>query len=221
MIALKLFTSKFRVIFLLGATLCVSNAFADTLNLNYEATASAPTGTVINSSINNLSPNGAYSYSKDFASNLATIPGSIFDFYDDYVFTINSSIVSSITATIDLATIKKIENLDVRLFNWTGTVEQSAQQVTIGTPSATPIQATTSPILSGTSSIGQVAVLSQTSLAAGTYVLQVRGIVSGDAGGSYTGTLNVASPVPVMGALPLLLSGLGMLGLMGRRRLTA
>ena len=221
MTSFKSFLSRVQFCVVMGAALSASSAFADTLNLNYEATASAPTGTVINSSINNLSPNGAYSYSKDFASNLATIPGSIFDFYDDYVFTINSSIVSSITATIDLATIKKIENLDVRLFSWTGTVEQTLNQVTIGTPSATPIQATTSPIVSGSSTIGQVAVLAQTSLAAGTYVLQVRGIVSGDVGGSYTGTLNVASPVPVMGALPLLLSGLGMLGLMGRRRLTA
>ena len=45
----------------------------------------------------------------------------------------------------------------------------------------------------------------------GTYVLEVRGVVTGSTGGSYAGTLQVA-PVPLPAALPLLLSGLGLLG---------
>jgi hypothetical protein len=50
-----------------------------------------------------------------------------------------------------------------------------------------------------------------TTLAAWTYVLEVRGNVTGTSGGSYSGTLNVA-PVPLPAALPLLFSGLGLLG---------
>ena len=56
-------------------------------------------------------------------------------------------------------------------------------------------------------------------LAAGTYVLEVRGMATGTSGGSYSGTLNVA-PVPLPATLPLLLSGLGLLGGLLRRGLS-
>ena len=50
-----------------------------------------------------------------------------------------------------------------------------------------------------------------TMLNAGSYVLEVRGNVTGSAGGSYSGSLNLV-PTPVPAALPLLLSGLGIFG---------
>jgi hypothetical protein len=63
-----------------------------------------------------------------------------------------------------------------------------------------------------------VDVLPQTTLAAGTYVLEIRGNVTGTSGGGYGGVLNL-TPVPLPAALPLLLSGLGLIGAAARRRL--
>ncbi len=60
-------------------------------------------------------------------------------------------------------------------------------------------------------------VLSPTTLSAGTYVLEVRGNVTGTAGGGYSGVIDL-QPVPVPAALPLMLSGLGLLGGLLRKR---
>jgi hypothetical protein len=53
-------------------------------------------------------------------------------------------------------------------------------------------------------------------LNAGTYDLQVRGTTEA-LGGSYSGVMNL-TPVPLPAAFPLLLSGLGMLRGLRRRR---
>lgn len=53
------------------------------------------------------------------------------------------------------------------------------------------------------------------SIAAGDYILQIRGEAA--AGSSYSGTINFA-PVPLPGTLVMLLSGLGLLGVVGSQR---
>jgi hypothetical protein len=69
-------------------------------------------------------------------------------------------------------------------------------------------------------------VLQPTTLAAGTYVLEVRGsLLAGDgvpgSSGSYSGVLNL-TPVPLPAGLPLLLSGVSMFGAwISRRRVSA
>jgi hypothetical protein len=58
-----------------------------------------------------------------------------------------------------------------------------------------------------------------TTLTGGPYVLEIQGDVTGTSGGTYTGSLNL-NPVPLPAALPLLLSGLGLLGGTLRKRFT-
>jgi hypothetical protein len=155
------------------------------------------------------------SYGHNFTTNLTgVVPNTAYEFYDDYLITIDGSSVSSITATINLGGIIAIDGLSVRLFSWDNTVEQSGG-VTTG---SLPLNATMLQSWLSVTSTTQVATIDKTDLVAGTYVLQVRGNVSGIRGGNYVGTLNVA-PVPLPAALPLLMSGLGLFGgLFGRRR---
>jgi len=63
-----------------------------------------------------------------------------------------------------------------------------------------------------------VNVIPLTSLAAGTYSLEIRGTsVGAAAGGTYTGSLNL-TPVPLPGALWMLASGLVLFGFAAGRR---
>jgi hypothetical protein len=213
---------KSPLLVVIAASAFSQSSFADTLNLNYTATYNGTSiiNTAVNPALNTPAATSQSTYTHSLPNLTNTIPGSVnalnnpmgSEFYDDYVFTMGGSQLSSITATIDLGTIFNIDNLNVRLFSWSSSNEQLSDQVTIGAPPATPLQAWT--YATGT---GEVAVIDQTNLGAGTYVLQVRGNTSGTLGGSYVGTLNVA-PVPLPAALPLLMSGLGLLGgLFGRR----
>jgi hypothetical protein len=65
--------------------------------------------------------------------------------------------------------------------------------------------------------------LPETVLGAGSYVLEVRGLVTGSAGGLYSGQFTVApapvpAPVPVPAALWLMGSALGLVGAASRSR---
>ncbi len=214
---------KSPLLMVVAASAFSQGASADALNLNYSAIhdGSSIINTVVNPAINTPLATSTSTYARTLPNLTHTIPGSYglnpngAEFYDDYVFTIGGSSVSSITATIDLSQVFDISDLNVRLFSWSGTSEQSSQTVTIGSVPGGAIQAWT--FATGT---GEVAVIDQNNLAAGTYVLQVRGNVSGANGGTYVGSLNV-TPVPLPAALPLLLSGLGMLGGLAYRRKTA
>ena len=215
---------KSPLLVVIAASAFSQSSFADTLNLNYTATYDGTSiiNTVVNPTLNTPAATSQSTYTHTLPNLTNTIPGSVSainptgsEFYDDYVFTIGGSSLSSITATINLGSTFSIDNLNVRLFSWSGSAEQSSGQVTIGNPPATPLQAWT--YATGT---GEVAVIDKSGLSAGTYVLQVRGNTSG-LGGTYVGTLNV-TPVPLPAALPLLMSGLGLFGgLFGRRRAAA
>lgn len=130
-----------------------------------------------------------------------------YGFYDDFIFTITGSTVNSISTTIDLGTLQ-ISNFQERLYNVAGNTVP-----TFGAPVGGAIDAWTSPI----GSSGIVAVLPATNLVAGTYVLEIRGNVTGANGGSYAGTLNIV-PVPLPAAVWLLGSGLLGFGTMARRK---
>lgn len=93
---------------------------------------------------------------------------------DAFVFTVGNSTGDSISTTINLGSDFQLTNFQERLYKYTGAAP------TIGSFSGA-LDFWTIP--SGDS--GTVAVLPSTFLAAGTYVLEVRGEVTGSAGGAY------------------------------------
>lgn len=183
------------------------------LPLSGETTASGTTGSGVNPT---LTLPGSYNYGKTFTAPTAPLnaPYSSWGFYDTYVFTVSGSTASSVTTTINLGTMLGISNLQERLYS----ANPGDPVPVLGAPPALGgpgyFLAWTTPI--GTS--GEVAVLQSAPLAPGTYVLEIRGLVFGAAGGSYAGVLNV-TPVPLPAGLPMVLSGLGLLGALVRRRI--
>ncbi len=211
------FIPTLKVVMLLGASALAQNALAATISLNYEATSAGQTGGN-NTTPTVLSVPASYTFGQTFSANTTLIPSTSFDFFDDYLFTVTAANVNASAITIDLGTTSQISNLDVRLFSWNGTVENpttvgstTTNRITLGSPSSTPFQGNPNPFAGGS-----FVNLPTQNLAAGTYVLQVRGVINGSAGGAYSGTVNTA-PIPVPAAFPLLISGLGMLGLFRRR----
>lgn len=146
---------------------------------------------------------------------LAELPGTtvLADdvFYDDYAFQVDGSTFNSLTATIDLGTWFDISNLQVRLYQGT------LQTTTTGNPGPALLAAWSTQALTAQSSGGDVQVIAPIDLAPGSYVLEVRGNITGTYGGSYAGVLNLA-PVPEPGAIGMMLAGLGLLGFVARRR---
>jgi|GEM_PF-724180 len=158
----------------------------------------------------------SYNYGNTYSGATPIIPGTTsssypagFGFYDDYVFTVAAATVDSISSTLTLGSLQ-ISGLQERLFNLSGNTLP-----TLGTPVGGAIDAWTTPVSGAVT--GTINELLPTTLSAGTYVLELRGTVTGTGGGSYAGVLNV-TPVPLPAALPLLLGGLGLLGGAARRR---
>lgn len=145
-------------------------------------------------------------YSNTFAS---SVSGTTF--WDDYIFTIPDGSVNSITSSINLNSILGLSDLRARLY--TGSTHQTAAVASNELISAWGTTVNYSPTVSATT-----VVLNPLTLSAGTYTLQIRGTVSGSAGGSYAGLLNIAQPVPEPETYAMLLCGLGLIGFMARRR---
>lgn len=158
---------------------------------------------------------GSYLFGNGFAGSTSPLPGSQpppdassswpaggFGFYDDWVFTVSDVGINAISTTLDLGSLQ-LSDLQVRLYSIDGNTLP-----TLGKPSGTVISAWSAP-LSGPGYSGTVVVVPQSVLAAGTYVLEVRGNATGANGGSYSGSMNLtAAPVPLPAAAWLLMSGL-------------
>jgi hypothetical protein len=188
--------------------------FASTVTLSDTTTS---TGTTNYGADTSLPVPGSYTYADTFAAGSGGTPvsGTPYGFFDDYVFTIAGATADSITSTINLGGTLEIDGLQVGLFSYMAGQTLPIYGSTLP-PGSVAIDGWSTPINSG-STTGTVSVIPATNLTQGTYVLEVLGTVTGSAGGSYSGVLNL-TPVPLPGALPLLLSGLGGLGLWGRRR---
>jgi hypothetical protein len=156
---------------------------------------------------------------------LVSDAGNSFNFYDDYVFTVASSTIDAVSSTINLGKFFEINNLQMRLYTDPNTATTVSTPLPVlgnsppGLKSGNPANGGwSSPInysLGGSSN--QISVLDDIMLGQGTYVLEIRGDVVGAAGGNYAGALHL-SPVPIPAALPLMLSGLGLLGGLVRKR---
>ena len=149
-----------------------------------------------------LSPPVTVSFSN---TNVTAGPGAGagYNFIDQWNFVLSGAAdTSAITTTFDFGAgpggpTFGISDLQVRLVGSLGTL--------VSWLTVTPI---------GPGFTSSVALVPLSPLAAGSYHLDVRGNVG--ATGAYGGTV-IASPVPLPAALPLLLVGLGALGLTGKR----
>ena len=139
------------------------------------------------------------------------IPGLLFR--DDYIFTLTAeSAFGAIANTVDLAGFQ-INNLTMLLYSGTG-----------------PLAAGTAPLLQANSTgfsnggtTGEVVVANPILLGAGSYTLELMGMIKGATGGSYSGSFNISpmtvSPVPEPNSALAILAGLVLLGIGMRRKL--
>jgi hypothetical protein len=199
----------------LVGTIAAQAANADVVNLSYTTTSSGTTGSGANTM---LAVPGSHTFGN--SQGPLSIPayttggGQSFEFYDDYVFSIGGATADVLTSSINLGNFLGLDNFQVRLYELSGNTPLPA----FGAPAGgTLIQSWSTPINFSPGMTGLLSVIPASTLNAGSYVLEVRGNVSGLAGGSYSGVMNLA-PVPLPAAAWLLFSGLGGLGAVVRRK---
>ncbi len=182
------------------------------MSLSYDQTASGTTGNGAGTAFTTLPASDGYT--NTFGPASGPLPGSPgFTFGDYYVFTVAAATADSMSSEINLGTLS-IADLEERVYS---VPTNATQAVVTGTPTGFQTNWTTPLSFSAGPESGMFTVLNPTTLAAGTYVLEITGDVTGSSGGTYSGSLNL-NPVPLPAALPLLLSGLGLLGGTLRKR---
>jgi len=132
-------------------------------------------------------------------------------FHDEYIFQLQSASFSNATLTMSLGSLLTISDLGANLYRYVDPLQPVG-----GAALADPTKATL--IAQGSGSNLSIHALD---LSAGRYVLDISGIVTGSAGGSYAGVFNLS---PVLQAAPvpeptgLLLAAAGIAGLAATRR---
>jgi len=130
-------------------------------------------------------------------------------FYDVYTFTLSQAAsFNSITVNINLGSFLGINNLSARLDQGIGPFN----------PSAIPLaQNWSTAFNAGPSMTGSITTLSVPVLQPNAYTLAIRGDAVGLAGGSYSGSFNVAL-IPEPETYAMLFAGMGLLAFAARRK---
>ena len=156
--------------------------------------------------------------SQDGTTVVTATVGSLNYFYDDFTFVLPASPQASFDAaavTIDIGSFVGLQNFSARLYR----LDNGLTSLTTGLPSSgAPVQAWTSTTLLAPDVSSTTLLFQNVSLQAGaTYALEFRGTISGSAGGSYGGNLNI-TPVPEPTSAALLFASLGVMAVVSRRR---
>jgi hypothetical protein len=205
-----------RWVLLLAATLALSPSVVDaaekvTQQVNLGELA-APLTLIFGDAFNDLNPGLAGLQLLREGQALTLLPGEFF--VNQVRFKVDAVDATVIAGTIDLAGVLNIDALQLHLY--------AGAALPLSTLGGASALAGLRPLISsqgigpGTGlGNGEVQSLEGVSLPAGTYVLEVRGLVAGVAGGGYAGVINL-SPVPEAQAWALTVTGLGLL--LGARR---
>jgi len=132
-------------------------------------------------------------------------------FFDDFIFTIPAGTANSLTSSISFGDFFGIDNLRARIYS--GTSHQTGAIA----PDERVVGWGNTAVLNPFASLTTV-VLEPTLLGAGTYILQIKGDIVGSNGGSYSGVLNVTTPVPEPESYGMLIAGLSLVSVIARRK---
>jgi hypothetical protein len=158
---------------------------------------------------------GSYTFNRTISANTSSfgaLNGQQYNFVDSYVIDIPTASASAFAFSLNLTDAVSMTNLSARLYSYSA---NGVTNLTVGGTGSVNGNASgwSAPTNGGTV---DSTLLTTSFPTAGEYVLQIVGDENGTVSGTYNGTLTI-TPVPLPAALPLLLAGLGGLGLSGRR----
>jgi len=141
--------------------------------------------------------------------------GDAYGFVNSYVVDVPASTAAAYLFSLNLSSQSGLEDLTARLYAYDA---NGIENLNVGTTGAVTAGLVDAWSASSNGSISSTT-LAATNITGGYYVLEIAGLETGTISGAYSGQLSIA-PVPLPASLPLLLSGIvGVAVLGGRRRI--